>query len=159
MSRYSRLFVVSSLVLVLTLAGCAGFKMRGSFVPDRDVARSFADYEFRDDMNYYSSGSDAYPNALMGLKKEYTLESDLWKKVDKAETFKDMVQGMQRKTGGMVMPLHGFQILDNEGRPIGIWYAILSARASLVMKEGKHVVVYTPDIDTYLRYDREDSEK
>ncbi len=158
MSRYLRGFVVSALVLVLMLAGCASFKMRGSFVPDRDVARSFSSYELRGDMNYYASGSDAYPSALMGLKKEYTLESGLWKKVDKAETFKDMVQGMKRKTGAMVMPLHGFQILDNEGRPIGTWYSILSARMLLVMKEDKHVLVYTPDIDTYLRYDREDSE-
>jgi hypothetical protein len=159
MSRLLRIFVVLTLGAVLILAGCAGFKMRGSFVPDRDVTRSFERFEFRDDMNYYSSGSDSHPNALMGLKKEYTLDSDLWKKVDTAETFKDMVQGMQKKTDESTLNLHGFQILDNGGQPIGIWYAILSAKASLIMKGDKHVLVFTPDIDTYIRYEREDNGK
>ncbi|OPY92930.1 MAG: hypothetical protein A4E73_00629 [Syntrophaceae bacterium PtaU1.Bin231] len=154
MSRFAKIFAVSALAVLLTLTGCASFKMRGSFAPDRDVARAFERFEFRDDMNYYSSGSDAYPNALLGLKKEYTLESDLWKKVETAATLKDMVQGMQKKTGEMMLGLHGSRILDNKGNPIGIWYAILSAKGSVVMKDGKRVVVYTPDTDTYLRYDQ-----
>jgi len=159
MSRFLRVLIVLTLGAVLILTGCASFKMRGAFVPDRDVARSFERFEFRDDMNYYSSGSDAHPNALMGLKKEYTLDSDLWKKVETAATFKDMVQGMQKKTGEYVLSLHGFQMLDNGGQPIGIWYSILSAKASLIMKEDNRVLVFTPDIDTYIRYEREDGAK
>jgi len=156
MSRFLRVLIVLTLGAVLILAGCASFKMRGAFVPDRDVAQSFERFEFRNDMNYYSSGSDSYPDALMGLKKEYTLDSDLWKKVETAEAFKDMVQGMQKKTDELMLRLHGFQILDNSGQPIGIWYAILSAKASLIMKEDKHVLVFTPDMDTYMRYEPED---
>jgi len=156
MSRFLRVLIVLTLGAVLILAGCASFKMRGAFLPDRDVAQSFERFEFRNDMNYYSSGSDAYPDALMGLKKEYTLDSGLWKKVETAATFKDMVQGMQKKTDELMVILHGFQILDNSGQPIGIWYAILSAKASLIMKEDKHVLVFTPDMDTYMRYEPED---
>ncbi len=151
MSRHSRVLLALTVVLILALTGCASFKMRGSFQADRDVDRSFERFEFRQDVNYYSSGSDSYPNALMGLGKEYTLESDLWKKVENAKTLRDMVQGMQKKTGEMNLALHGFRILDNEGKAIGIWYAILDARAALVMKGDKRVLVYTPDLDTYIR--------
>ena len=153
MAKHSRTFLILAVGLALSLTGCTGFKMRGSFEADRDVARSFERFEFRQDLNYYSSGSDSHPNALMGLGKEYILESDLWKKVDKAETLKEMVQGMQKKTGELYLVLHGFQILDNGGKAVGIWYAILSARAHLVMTGAKRILVYTPDIDTYLRYE------
>jgi len=153
MSKHSRILLVAAAVLILGLAGCAGAGMQRSFQPDRDVDRSFERFEFRQDLNYYSSGSDSHPNALMGLGKEYILESDLWKKVDKAETLREMVQGMQKKTGELYLVLHGFQILDNGGKAVGIWYAILSARAHLVMTGAKRILVYTPDIDTYLRYE------
>jgi hypothetical protein len=151
MSKHSRVWLALTAVLILALTGCASFKMRGSLQADQAVDRSFERFEFRQDMNYYSSGSDSYPNALMGLDKQYTLESDLWKKVESAATFKEMVQGMQKKTSEMNLVLHGFRILDNEGKAIGIWYAILEARAALVMKEDKRVLVYTPDLDLYIR--------
>ncbi len=151
MSKHSRVWLALTAALILALAGCASFKMRGSFQVDQAVDRSFERFEFRQDMNYYSTGSDSYPNALMGLDKQYTLESDLWKKVESAATFKEMVQGMQKKTSEMNLVLHGFRILDNEGKAIGIWYAILEARAALVMKGDKRVLVYTPDLDLYIR--------
>jgi len=151
--------LVAAAVLILGLAGCAGAGMQRSFQPDRDVDRSFERFEFRQDMNYYSSGSDSHPNALLGLKKEYILVSGLWKNVGNARTLKEMVQGMQKKTSEYVLSLHGFQMLDNSGRPIGIWYSILSAKASLIMKEDNRVLVFTPDIDTYIRYEREDGAK
>ena len=110
-------------------------------------------------MNYYSSGSDAYPNALLGLKKAYTLESDLWKQVENAETLKEMVSGMQKKTREMMLTLHGFRITDNEGREVGIWYSILDAMPRFVMKGEKRILIYTPDIDTYLRYEEDNDRR
>ncbi len=156
MSKHLRIPSVLTAALILALTGCAGFAMQRSFDADRDVDRSFARYEFRLDMNYYSSGSDSHPNALLGLNKEYTLESDLWKKVENAATFKEMVQGMQKKTGELMLTLHGFRIRDNAGKEIGIWYSILGARAGLVMKGEKRVLIDTPAIDTYMRYEEDD---
>jgi len=145
--------------LLFAVGGCGGFGMQQSSGADRDVDRSFERYEFRPDMNYYSSGSDAYPNALLGLKKDYTLESDLWKKVENAETLKEMVSGMQKKTREMMLTLHGFRITDNEGREVGIWYSILDAMPRFVMKGEKRILIYTPDIDTYLRYEEDNDRR
>jgi hypothetical protein len=156
MSKHLRFPSLLTAVLIFALNGCAGFAIQGSFDADRDVERSFARYEFRRDMNYYSSGSDSHPNALLGLSKEYTLESGLWKKVESAATFKEMVQGMQKKTGELMLTLHGFRIRDDAGKEIGIWYSILEARAGVVMKGEKRILIYTPAIDTYLRYEEDD---
>ncbi|HOG17420.1 MAG: hypothetical protein A4E73_03290 [Syntrophaceae bacterium PtaU1.Bin231] len=157
MPEFSRATIVAALLTVLALAGCADFRMRGSFQADREISRSFERFEFRPELNYYSSGSDAHPNAMLGLNKEYTLESDLWKQIEKAEALKEMVRGMQKKAAELHLTLHGFRVLDNEGRAIGIWYAIPEARAALVMKGEKRVLVYTPDTGTYMRYEQEPS--
>jgi len=156
MSKHSRILLVAAAVLILGLAGCAGAGMQRSFQPDRDVDRSFERFEFRQDMNYYSSGSDSHPNALLGLNKEYTLVSGLWKKVGNARTLKEMVQGMQKKTSELLLTLHGFRIRDDAGKEIGIWYSILEAAGTVVMKGEKRVLIYTPDLDTYMRYEEDD---
>jgi len=46
--------------------------------------------------DYYISGSDEYPNALMGLNKKYTLDSAFWKKIDPSPLrFRELVLQMQ----------------------------------------------------------------
>jgi hypothetical protein len=44
-------------------------------------------------------------------------------------------------------------MFDDNGNKIGIWYSILSAKATLQMKDERTVIIYTPDIDTYLKYE------
>jgi len=146
MIRYSRIAAVAAALLLLLLAGCADFKMRGSVEEDRDVTASLRSFEFRPDMNYYSSGPDAHPNALLGLTKDYVLEPGLWKKVDSADELKAMVWGMNKNAREMYANVHGFRVLDNEGKAIGVWYSHISKRAMLIMKGDRKVLVYTPDI-------------
>ena len=146
MVRYSRIAAAAAALLLLLLAGCADFKMRGSVEEDRDVATSFRSFEYRPDMNYYSSGPDAHPNALMGLNKDYALEPGLWKKVNSADELKTMVWGMNKNAREMYASVRGFRILDNEGKAIGVWYSHISERAMLIMKGDRKVLVYTPDI-------------
>ncbi len=146
MTRYSRIAVATLALLLLVLAGCADFKMRGSVEEDRDVTASFRSFEFRPDLNYYSSGPDAHPHALMGLKKDYVLDSDLWKRVNNEAELKAMVWGMNKDAREMYTNVRGFRILDNEGKAIGAWYSHVSKRATLIMTGEKRVLVYTPDV-------------
>ena len=49
-------------------------------------------YQMDADMNYYFSGSEIYPNAIIGLKKKYVLDNDLWKPIKPdPQTFTRMV--------------------------------------------------------------------
>ncbi len=40
-------------------------------------------------------------------------------------------------------------MLDNNGKPIGVWYSILSAQTFLRMNDDGTVRIDTPDLDTY----------
>jgi hypothetical protein len=85
------------------------------------------------------------------------LESDLWKKVDMTPVkFQELVTSMQDRirTLSIKLSLHGFVILDDKGKQIGVWYSILSVRTSIKMKDSRTVIIDTPDIDTYLKYER-----
>jgi len=72
------------LLLALSTAACAGMMVKnyGSFEPDRGILKAFEGYQVNPNLNYYVSGSDVHPNAIMGLNKKFTLEESLWKKVE-----------------------------------------------------------------------------
>ena len=50
-------------------------------------------------------------------------------------------------------PLHGFAMFDDKGKQIGVWYSILEAKTSLKMKDSNTVIIVTPDINTWLKFE------
>jgi hypothetical protein len=140
-------------LLVLSLTGCAGpnLALYGGIIPDGEVTESFEGYRIDPDLNYYISGSDMYPNAIMGLGKAYTLDSTLWKKVEMTPgQLREFVTNMRRK----VLVVHGFALVDNRGNRIGVWYSLLSATTSLRMEDDRTVVIPTPALNTYEETER-----
>ncbi len=67
----------------------------------------------------------------------------------------ELVQYMHDKATSVSlgMALHGFAMFDDKGKQIGVWYSILEAKTSLKMKDDHTVIIITPDIDTYLKYE------
>jgi hypothetical protein len=150
-------YFVMCMVMLLSSAGCAGslFKNYGTIIPDRAARNAFEKYQINPNFTYYISGSDVYPNAIIGVDKAYTLESDLWKKVEMTPPiFRELVMDMQTRALNLGQSQHGFAMFDDKGNRIGIWYSILSARMMLKMKDSRTVIIYTPDIDTYEKYER-----
>lgn len=144
--------IICFLVLIAP-GGCIGphTGQYGRFIPDRGVTEAFKAYQPDPGLNYYISGSDAYPNAIMGLNRAYTLDSALWKRVEMTpQALYKLVTNMQMKT----LFQHGFVLTDPKGNRIGVWYSILSAATSLWMKNDHTVVVLTPALDTYDRFER-----
>ncbi|HQJ31230.1 MAG TPA: hypothetical protein PLG18_08850, partial [Syntrophales bacterium] len=79
------------------LWGCAGGRY-GNIFPDGRTTSDFEAFRIDPGMNYYYSGPDLYPNALIGLKKEYVLDNDLWKPIQPTPaSFRDMILHMQEK--------------------------------------------------------------
>ncbi|MGZ6220225.1 MAG: hypothetical protein ACXWMV_09540 [Syntrophales bacterium] len=133
-------------------------KNYGSIVADGRVMEAFDKFQVNPNYDYFYSGSEVYPNAVMGLDKSYTLESDLWKKVDMTPAkLREIVTSMKDKaaTVNLMTSLHGFVILDDKGKRIGVWYSILKATAnsSVKMKDSKTVLIDTPDINTWLQFE------
>lgn len=123
----------------------------GELRPSKEVAEAYDFFRVDPDVNYYITGSDVYPNAIIGIDKTWTLKSDLWKKIDlRTQDMKELVQNMRVKTMEQSRTLHGFVILDNFGRNIGNWFSIMGIGTTIEITGERQVIVYTPPLDTYL---------
>lgn len=72
-------------LFAMTLSSCAGLwpSRIGGIVPDREASQIFTKGQCTADFQYHYSGSDLYPSALIGVRKDIRLEEDtLWKKID-----------------------------------------------------------------------------
>ncbi|HPK53558.1 MAG TPA: hypothetical protein PK114_03800 [Smithellaceae bacterium] len=143
------------LITVAAFMSCAAVNntvntMWGSIVTDEAVKNYFDTYQVSADLDYYISGSDVYPNAILGLNKKYILESSLWKKIELTPAaLKELVTNMKAKAEDMGQNQFGFAVRDNRGEKIGLWYSILFAATSVQMKNDREVVIYPPDSDIY----------
>jgi hypothetical protein len=127
------------------------FANYGRFNPSDTVTQAFATYQVNKDFRYYITGPDLNPNALMGLHRSYQLDPDsLWREVEMTSAkMKEIVEGMNTKVYSQHDSQKGFEISDNNGRPIGVWYSIMRARTFVSMKEDGTVRIDTPDLDIY----------
>lgn len=140
--------IFASIVLCFFMS-CVGINY-GNIIPDTAVTKAFEAFQLDPDMNYYYSGSGVHPNAIMGLKRNYVLDSDLWKPIEaQPAIFKDLIKGMQTKALERGTFQHGFVMKDNKGQPIGVWYSILRAATVINMGEGNKVAVFTPELEIY----------
>jgi hypothetical protein len=144
------------LLLVVFLSCMGGNGKWGRIKPDANITSSFEKFQINADMEYYISGGDEYPTSILGLNKQYLLDTDLWKKVEmKPEIFSHLVTNMRtraRASGGQSQ--HGFSVLDDEGRPIGIWYSLISGNIVVNIKEDNKVVIHPPrDTENYKQYE------
>jgi hypothetical protein len=158
--KWKTIFSAACTVLLLLSSGCATMPLKnyGSIVADGRVMEAFDKFQVNPNYDYFYSGSEVYPSAVMGLDKSYTLESDLWKKVDMTPAkLREIVMSMKDKaaTVNLMTSLHGFAILDDKGKQIGVWYSILKAttNSSVWMKDSKTVLIDTPDINTWLQFE------
>jgi hypothetical protein len=148
-----------AIMVISFFMGCTGtlFKNMGSFEPSTTATDNFEKFVINSDYNYFLSGSDVYPVAIFGLKKDYIIDSDedLWKKIDpKQEVISELVSNMQRRLRECcVQSARGFAILDNHGYKIGEWYSMLGLIIGIQTKEEGKVVIYPPlDTDDVKRY-------
>jgi hypothetical protein len=155
MKKYLRIIhYVMCILIILLSSGCTGsfFKNYGRITPNGNVTNAFEKYQVNPNYNYYISGSNVYPNAIIGLDKALTLEPGLWKQIEiTPERLREFVQDMKSKVMSLSesMVLNGYAMFDDKGKQIGVWYSILGAETSLNMKDDHTVIIITPKINTY----------
>jgi len=134
----------------VSCAAGASFKNLGKIKPSEEATRIFENHKVLSNYRYYLSGSDLFPDAVIGLDKAYVLDSDLWKEIELTPAkLKDIVESLHIKSRERLEMLHGFDILDDKGNKIGIWYSILRAATSVRMEGGNKVLIYTPPLDIW----------
>jgi hypothetical protein len=148
-----------SVCLALLLAACLSmvacahpmFRDFGRFSLNDETTRAFDSYSVNADFHYYISGSDTYPNAIIGLHRDYRIDpQSLWKKVEMTpEVMQKIVSSMKENSSTRQHFMYGFELLGPKGQPLGVWYSIPTARTCLQMKDEVTVRLDTPDVDTY----------
>jgi hypothetical protein len=111
---------------------------------------SFQNLQINPDFNYYITGSDAFPRTILGLNKSYTLNSDLWKKIDPTPAvFRFLVNNMCSR-GGFIP---GYSINAENNRQIGVWYSITASGLFIQIDDNREAIVYPPNDKLYKSYD------
>jgi hypothetical protein len=156
----SRRNVLFCLLLMagLTTIACGGrlYGTYGRIDSSGEATRAFESYHVDPTYRYYVSGPDVYPNALIGLSRDYHLDPEtLWKEVEMTpKEMKEIVDHMKTRALQLMQSPKGYNLVGDQGRVIGVWYSIITARTFVQMKKDGIVRIDTPDIDTYKEFER-----
>jgi hypothetical protein len=147
MSRNASL-VFFTVILAFLFLSCAAANY-GSILPDVGVEREFEAMHMNPGMNYYYSGPDALPNAIVGLNEALTIQPDLWKPVENEKSFAEQIEAMRLKALNLRKLPRGFLIRDDKGNAIGTWYSLIHGRTYVKMGEDRQVIIGTPEMNLY----------
>ncbi len=116
----------------------------GSITPSSGVTQAFDKAQLDPDLVYYHDSADLAPNAIIGMKKGYTLDSTLWLKCVSQAGVKNHIANMKNVASQVSVSLYGFDILDEAGKKIGVWYSPLNAPTFVRKVSEKTVDIHTP---------------
>ena len=150
------------LVLCLGVLSCSGslFRNYGRIIPSEEADRDMEGNVVHPEIRYFISGSDLYPNALIGLHRDYRLDQEtLWKEVAMTPgKLREIVGFMKAKAHEFGQFPHGFDLIDTGGKKIGFWYSIFTARTFLRFEEDGTVMILTPELETFFKLEYNDYE-
>lgn len=117
----------------------------GSLRPSPETENAYLSFQVDPGMRYYLSGSDLYPNAIIGIGKAWTLESDLWKPLDlDPKKLKELIFNIKSLgMGAGVMP-GGYEIFDDRGGKIGNWFSLPGQNVTVWLRGENRVELSTP---------------
>jgi hypothetical protein len=111
-----------SLCIVCTLIfiGCAQGNY-GHFRLDAGVGQAFRDGTVQSGYQYYYSGRETMPYAIIGVDKVYQVPSKYWVAFDpEPQTLKKMSGNVY---GAFTLQVYGAHLVAPDGQPIGVWYS------------------------------------
>jgi len=133
--------VLAVLSFVL-ITGChlnyAGY---GKYQQSREVAAMFERGNFPPHYTYYYAHTVSQPDALIGIEPEFTLDNNLWTRVDPAE-IKRLMDNIWIRSGFSPF-IYGSYILSPDGRIIGIYYSRFNG-GPVVMGSDNKVTIHLP---------------
>ena len=139
---YSRLFLIGfTAVFMSTMLACT--QNYGRLISSSEVTAKFKRFEVDENLNYFLFGQQVNPTAIIGLNKDYTLESDLWQRLD-FDTI-SLQSLVDRMAGGNSTNRSGSFILDPDGNRIGVWFAG-GGGATIKMAGEKRIAYISPTV-------------
>lgn len=135
-------FLILSIFSALVFLSCSGANYSG-LQTSNEVNRLFESFQVLDDHNYYYSGSDNRPEAILGVHKDYVLKTKLWKPVNLTSEQLRLWINMMTDHRGTSFRIFGARVVVAGGKQIGIWYSPYYW-TSVRMLDDRHVVINTP---------------
>lgn len=133
------------LINFLLFSGCGG--NYGRISKDIEINRSFLNADILPDYNYYYTGPEGLPSAVLRINKKYELVSDLWVLFEPSEkVLKKWVENIRfYNRGGIRYYPYGYKIVYCDGETIGGWYSVWDW-TSIECLEDKKVKVAPPPL-------------
>ena len=141
MKRHSnRLFGPLALLATFVLAFLAGCSANyGRLEINSAVEQSFRNYDMLDQYQYYYSGRENKPSAIIGIDPTFQFSSEFWKAIEPSQ-FKTMVGRMKPADYGF---LYGAYMIAPDGRKAGVWYSWVNNYTAKF--EGDRIIVFSPE--------------
>jgi hypothetical protein len=118
----------------------------GMLKPSADVTTAFESHRQEPDLDYWFSGPESHPIAIIGVERRFRFDSaEHWIKVGPGEeSLKRLIAGMQSKALQMNRYLRGFEMVDQRGERIGDWYSPVGVQAVIKRTGIESVEVWPP---------------
>ena len=123
-------------VLILALAGCAGNS--GSIRWDSGVQQVFEKAQVLPGHRYFTAGSDTSPDAILALREDRPLRTDLWRQV--AMTPEILTRLVDRMRGTRIDGPYGGVVLDDGKTNIGLWYSLYKPPPVKLLDDGGVII-------------------
>lgn len=141
--RVARLSRALALILTAAVAGCAG--RYGSMRYDAGVGLRFGSAQILPGYRYYTTGSESAPDAILALREDCPLRSDLWREVPM--TPEKLAGLVDRMRGTRTEGPYGSAVLDDTGTRIGVWCSYLKPVPVKLLDDGG-VILPPPTVET-----------
>lgn len=118
----------------------------GMLNPSAEVAAAFESQRPAPDLDYWFSGPESHPVALIGVEKRFRFDSaEHWMRVKPGEeSLKPLIAGMQSKAMQRNLNLRGFEMVDQRGERIGEWYSVAGIQAVIKRTGIDSVEIFPP---------------
>jgi hypothetical protein len=118
----------------------------GSLRPSLGTTNACLSFQVNPGMKYYLSGSDVYPNAIIGIERAWILESDLWKPLAiDSKTFKGLIENMKAVGLGSGVIPYGYEIFDDREGKIGDWFSLPGQNITVWLRGENRFELSTPE--------------
>ena len=139
--------MVSAVGLAICLTGlsaCSG--AYGRLAVNSDVKALFERNEVLGDYRYFHSGPASRPRVIIGLDRNYSLQSKYWQPVALTPEKLHRWLGFQGYHKRYFLGGNGSDILDAGGKKIGVWYGLVDAHdwAKVQMVDHQTVSITLP---------------
>ncbi len=116
-----------------------------TFRRDATVNAAFEKGRVLPGYDYYYSGPEAQPLAIIGIRHGLAFEPGFWQPITLTEKeLRDWLWVLRNDTRSPRNRYHGARIFAPDGTEIGVWFSFLDWVVAEVTPEGQ-VIVHTPD--------------